>query len=158
MSKKPQKARKPAPKSPGNSSKPAAADPRSLRRTAAGFGAVAAVAGALWFGIFGPLFRAKPDGEAPDPGPVGQAGAVEGFRPELQAAATGGEHAVPDLAPDAPTPGTNRAVEAFRPDPTAPVPLEERDALRPATGPAPTLSEDRGAMRSQTAPANVAES
>ena len=29
--------------------------------------------------------------------------------------------------------------EAFRPDPTAPVPASEREGLRPATGPAPTL-------------------
>ncbi|SOB79556.1 hypothetical protein SAMN06297144_0614 [Sphingomonas guangdongensis] len=49
------------------------------------------------------------------------------------------EHAAPDLALDAPRPGTNRAPDAFRPDPTAPVPESEREGLRPATGPAPTL-------------------
>lgn len=49
------------------------------------------------------------------------------------------EHAAPDLAADAPEPGTNRAPDAFRPDPTAPVPASEREALRPATGPAPTM-------------------
>jgi hypothetical protein len=49
------------------------------------------------------------------------------------------EHAAPDLALDAPRPGTTRAPDAFRPDPTAPVPASEREGLRPATGPAPTL-------------------
>ncbi len=64
-------------------------------------------------------------------------------------------HAAPDLDKDEPHPGPgHRAPDAFRPDPTAPVPSSEREALAPATGPAPTLSEDRGAMRSQTAPAN----
>lgn len=53
---------------------------------------------------------------------------------------SGAEHAAPDLALDAPRPGPDdRAPEAFRPDPTAPVPESEREALRPATGPAPTL-------------------
>ena len=43
------------------------------------------------------------------------------------------EHEAPDLAIDAPTPGTNgRAPEAFRPDPTAEVPASEREGLRPA--------------------------
>lgn len=48
---------------------------------------------------------------------------------------SGAEHPAPDLAPDAPRPGTNgtRAPEAFRPDPTAPVPENERESLRPAT-------------------------
>jgi hypothetical protein len=64
-------------------------------------------------------------------------------------------HKAPDLDEDKPHPGPDhRAPEAFRPDPTAAVPASERDALAPATGPAPTLVEDRGAMRSQTAPAN----
>ncbi|MDR6787829.1 hypothetical protein J2Y58_001181 [Sphingomonas sp. BE138] len=64
------------------------------------------------------------------------------------------EHAVPDLAADAPTPGTTRAPEAFRPDPTAPVPAAERDGLRPATGPAPTLAATRGEIANQTGAAN----
>jgi len=39
-------------------------------------------------------------------------------------------HAAPDLAPDRPHPGPDdRAPAAFRPDPTAPVPPAERDAL-----------------------------
>lgn len=62
----------------------------------------------------------------------------------------GAEHAAPDLAPDAPTPGTTRAPEAFRPDPTAPLSAADREALRPATGPAPTLSATAGEMANQT--------
>lgn len=54
------------------------------------------------------------------------------------------EHAAPDLALDKPHPGpTDRAPDAFRPDPTAPVPASEREGLRPATGPAPTLVAGR---------------
>ncbi len=64
--------------------------------------------------------------------------------------AAGAEHAAPDLAANAPPPGTNRAPEAFRPDPTAPVSEAEREALRPATGPAPTLSATAGEMANQT--------
>jgi hypothetical protein len=54
-------------------------------------------------------------------------------------------HAVPDLAADKPTPGTyERAPDHFRPDPTAPVPPEMRESLRPATGHAPGFAADRG--------------
>lgn len=60
-------------------------------------------------------------------------------------------HAAPDLALDKDRPGpTNRAPEAFRPDPTAPVSAADREALRPATGPVPTMVEPRGSMASQT--------
>ena len=46
------------------------------------------------------------------------------------------EYLAPDLGLDQPRPGSNgRAPEAFRPDPTAPVPATEREALRPATMP-----------------------
>lgn len=56
------------------------------------------------------------------------------------------EHEAPDLAPDQPHPGPrDRAPEAFRPDPTAPVPANEREGLRPATGPAPSLVRDDAA-------------
>ncbi|MEI9928611.1 MAG: hypothetical protein WDN44_14050 [Sphingomonas sp.] len=34
---------------------------------------------------------------------------------------------------------TTAPPEAFRPDPSAPVPASEREGLRPASGPAPTL-------------------
>lgn len=73
-----------------------------------------------------PLRTAAADGPAPsyaqvrDPAPV----AAEG-------------HAAPDLAADA-APG-ERAPEAFRPDMDAPMTAAEREALRPATGPSPTL-------------------
>jgi hypothetical protein len=51
-------------------------------------------------------------------------------------------HEAPDLALGQPHPdASSRAPEAFRPDPTAAVPASERDALRPATMPAPTLAE-----------------
>jgi hypothetical protein len=54
------------------------------------------------------------------------------------------EHVPTDLLADK-DPGTQaRAIDAFRPDPTAPVPDSMRDALRPATGPAPSLAGDRG--------------
>jgi hypothetical protein len=54
-----------------------------------------------------------------------------------------GEHTAPDLALDAAPAGTNRAPAAFRPDPTAPVPAGEREALRPATTVSKGFSEDR---------------
>ncbi|WP_010544328.1 hypothetical protein [Sphingomonas elodea] len=46
-----------------------------------------------------------------------------------------------DLMGDAHPDGSTRAIEDFRPDPSAPVPESERDALRPALagGSAPTL-------------------
>jgi hypothetical protein len=49
--------------------------------------------------------------------------------------AASAEHAAPDLAPDLPHPGPDhRAPVDFRPDPTAPVSLAEREALRPPAG------------------------
>lgn len=64
-------------------------------------------------------------------------------------------HKAPDLEEDKPHPGPDhRAPEAFRPDPTAPVPDSERDALAPATEPAPPPSEDRGATQRRPEPAN----
>ena len=60
-------------------------------------------------------------------------------------------HPAPDLAPDAPAPSADaRAPEHFRPDPTAVPTAEEREALRPATGPAPTLAADRGSVPNET--------
>lgn len=60
-------------------------------------------------------------------------------------------HAAPDLALDKDRPGpTDRAPEPFRPDPTAPVSAADLEALRPATGPVPTMVEPRGSMASQT--------
>ncbi|SEM81696.1 hypothetical protein SAMN05192583_1349 [Sphingomonas gellani] len=65
---------------------------------------------------------------------------------------TAGEGHVPtDLLSES-TPGAhNRVPEAFRPDPTAVPTAEEREALRPATGPAPTLAADRGSGFSEAA-------
>jgi hypothetical protein len=51
---------------------------------------------------------------------------------------SGAEHVPTDLMGETHPGPENRAIDAFRPDPTAPVPPEERDALRPAMG-APTL-------------------
>ncbi|KQM28934.1 MULTISPECIES: hypothetical protein [unclassified Sphingomonas] len=60
-------------------------------------------------------------------------------------------HAAPDLALGKDRPGpADRAPPAFRPDPTAPVTAAERESLRPATGPAPSIVEPRGSMASQT--------
>ncbi len=60
-------------------------------------------------------------------------------------------HAAPDLALGKARPGpTDRAPEAFRPDPTAPVTAADRESLRPATGPVPSMVEPRGTMASQT--------
>ena len=68
------------------------------------------------------------------------AGGVYIVRGLKRRAPTGAEHAAPDLALDQPRPGPeDRAPEAFRPDPTAPVPDSEREGLRPATGPAPSM-------------------
>lgn len=53
-------------------------------------------------------------------------------------------HEAPDLALNEPHPGPDhRAPDAFRPDPTAPVPASEREGLRPATGPAPSIMPGR---------------
>lgn len=53
------------------------------------------------------------------------------------------EHAATDLAADEPVTKFSRAPDAFRPDPTAVPTAAEREALRPATGPAPSLAADR---------------
>jgi len=81
--------------------------------------------------------------------PVGMAETEKHFeeRPGNPAA----EHVPTDLMGDAHPGNDTRAVEAFRPDPTA-VPTDaEREALRPATGPAPTLVADRGSGFSEAA-------
>lgn len=65
------------------------------------------------------------------------------------------EHAAPDLAPGKPHPGPgDRAPLAFRPDMDAPMSPAEREALRPATGPAPSLVAEAGTMNSQTGASN----
>ena len=54
------------------------------------------------------------------------------------------EHVPTDLIGAERVSTETRAPDAFRPDPTAVPTAEEREALRPATGPAPTLVADRG--------------
>jgi hypothetical protein len=54
------------------------------------------------------------------------------------------EHVPTDLMGDTPPDPHDRAIDAFRPDPTAPVPPEMRDSLRPATGPATGFAGNRG--------------
>ena len=65
------------------------------------------------------------------------------------------EHAAPDLAADKPHPTeNNRAPLDFRPNMDAPMSEAEREALRPATGPAPSLVAEQGEMNSQTGASN----
>lgn len=65
------------------------------------------------------------------------------------------EHEAPDLALDKPHPSENdRAPVDFRPDMNAPMSEAEREALRPATGPAPSLVSEAGTMNSQTGASN----
>jgi hypothetical protein len=65
------------------------------------------------------------------------------------------EHAAPDLAVDKPHPTENdRAPLDFRPNMDAPMSDAEREALRPATGPAPSLVAEQGEMNSQTGASN----
>lgn len=79
---------------------------------------------------------------------VGMAGIALWTRAARRAPADG--HPAPDLDRDSPRPtAEDRAPEHFRPDPTAAVPPEDREALRPATSPSPSLVADRGAVRSQ---------
>lgn len=79
---------------------------------------------------------------------LGAGAVVAGLLVRRGKAANPAGHAAPDLALDRPRPGPEtRAPEAFRPDPTA-VPTEaEREALRPATGPAPTIVAGHSADR-----------
>jgi hypothetical protein len=127
--------RKPrAPRKPAATRKPTAArtkkeeaapasEPRRLGPLAVALGAAAVAAG----GLLVLLSRA--------------ASAIPGLgrRASHDGSFGDGEHPPVDLL-GAEHPGPeDRAAEAFRPDPTAPVPAGERDALRPATGPAPSL-------------------
>ena len=77
-------------------------------------------------------------------GPTGKAEQEKGFQERPGTPAN--EHVPTDLLSDAPVTTATRAPDAFRPDPTAVPTAEEREGLRPATGPAPTLAADRGSM------------
>lgn len=80
------------------------------------------------------------------PGPASPTDGPSGPTAPERGAPTGQEgHAVPDLAADAPLGPDHRAPEAFRPDMDAPMTAAEREALRPATGPSPSLVSDEGA-------------
>lgn len=59
------------------------------------------------------------------------------FQPQAGASTTSGGHVPSDLLGDSHPDGTVRAEEHYRPDPTAPVPPEDRESLRPVTAPAP---------------------
>jgi len=81
--------------------------------------------------------------------PVGMAETEKHF--EEQPGNPAAEHVPTDLMGDHHPGNDSRAVDAFRPDPTA-VPTDaEKEALRPATGPAPTLVADRGSGFSEAA-------
>ncbi len=69
---------------------------------------------------------------------------VIGARVAASAGASVNEHVPTDLLADGDPGAGGRAPAAFRPDPTAIPTAEEREALRPATGPAPTMVADRG--------------
>lgn len=80
------------------------------------------------------------------PGPVAASDGPSGPTAPVQPAPTGDEgHAVPDLQPGAEIGPDHRAPVAFRPDMDAPMTAAEREALRPATGPSPSLVSDEGA-------------
>ncbi|MEG3088018.1 hypothetical protein [Sphingomonas sp. PB4P5] len=85
--------------------------------------------------------------------------AVAGFLARRQIAAYvapgSAEHEAPDLALDQPhNDGSARAPVDFRPNMDAPMSPAEREALRPATGPAPTMVAPQGEMNSQTGASN----
>ena len=81
--------------------------------------------------------------------PVGMAETDKHFRERPGSPAA--EHVPTDLLADAEVTAGTRAPDAFRPDPTAVPTAEERESLRPATGPAPTLVADRGSGFSEGA-------
>lgn len=116
-----------------------------IKALAIGLGAFAAGTAALAAGAVALATRPRPeDGAGGDAAPQPPAALPDnGPTPHTQPAPTGSEgHAAPDLAADA-DPG-QRAPQAFRPDIDAPMTQEEREALRPATGPSPSLVSDEG--------------
>lgn len=114
-----------------------------IRKVGLGLASFGAGVAALAVGAIALGRRQAAPGGGTAPKPL-DATAADGPAPSYQqareVAASGDEgHAAPDLAPDA-TPG-GRAPEAFRPDMDAPMTPAEREALRPATGPSPTLAD-----------------
>jgi len=131
--------------------------PVAVAAFAAGLAGLAAAAlGAAW-AIRRADARTSPTAP-PDPGvdPRPAAPAGPGTSAPTMAAAVNpaAEHSAPDLAPGAAVSADARAPEAFRPDPTAVPTAEEREALRPATGPAPGFAADRGDFASGLARAD----
>ncbi|MBW4331668.1 hypothetical protein KY084_12390 [Stakelama sp. CBK3Z-3] len=59
-------------------------------------------------------------------------------------------HAAPDLETGSHPDGSKRAPDAFRPDADAAVPESEREALRPATIPAPGLDNNVEELNGRT--------
>jgi hypothetical protein len=113
-------------------------DSRKLGLAAATFlgGAAALTAAAIAFG------RRQNDASVGGmPQPLDAAdGPAPSYEQAREQAPSGGEgHAAPDLGADAPVTLHSRAPEAFRPDMDAPMTPAEREALRPAIGPSPTL-------------------
>ena len=79
------------------------------------------------------LDRSHPDAQ---PGPGSGSATAQSRAPEASSAASTG-HVPADLMGDSHPDGTVRAEDHYRPDPTAPVPPEDRESLRPVTAPAP---------------------
>ncbi|HEX8375990.1 MAG TPA: hypothetical protein VF606_12515 [Geminicoccaceae bacterium] len=117
-----------------------------------GFGAIAAGVVAVLLGRSrGQAGQAAQEGQAssngsPAAAPLWQAEEDKHFQERPGTPAN--EHVPTDLLSDAPVTIETRAPDAFRPDPTAVPTAEEREGLRPATGPAPTLVADRGTLNS----------
>lgn len=116
----------------------------ALRKIALGIATFAAGAAALTVGAVALANRRDTDDTPPDAPPQPLPGEqANGPAAHDVAAPTGLEgHAAPDLAADA-APGA-RAPEAFRPDIDAPMTPAEREALRPAIGPVPSMVSPEG--------------
>lgn len=135
-------------------------NPRTILTGLGAFGAgIAALFAAAVVGeaYVGHLPEPTPDEPAPEPAAAGEPALIEAPHVAEErdgpvatapgapgvAAATSPEHVPTDLMADA-APGQGRAPDAFRPDPTAPVPPEMRESLRPATGPATGFAANEG--------------
>jgi hypothetical protein len=116
-----------------------------MNRTTATIGIGAAVIGAL-AALVGAARAGKLGDRAQSIGTGTDGDGPSGHTAPAQPAPTGNEgHPVPDLAAGNDVGPTHRAPEAFRPDMDAPMTAAEREALRPATGPSPSLVSNEGA-------------
>ena len=119
----------------------------SLGIGAALIGLAAAIVGAVLAGKGSGSGRdAGSSGQTDDaPQPLAQTDSPVGPSAPAQPAPTGDEgHDAPDLASGEALGADHRAPPAFRPDIDAPMTPAEREALRPATGPSPSLVSDEG--------------